>query len=41
MGRILAHTDPAGQVKKYLNDPAGDRPKIRVQEVQMKQAVGG
>lgn len=41
MGRILEHTDPTGQVKKYLNDPAGDRLKTRIQEVQMKQAVGG
>lgn len=41
MGRILAHTDPTGQIKQYLNDPAGDRLKTRINEVEMKQAVGG
>lgn len=41
MGRILSHTDPRGELVRFLNDPAGDRLGTRVFETRMRQAVGG
>lgn len=29
LGRLVAHLDPQGQLKNYLNDPAGDRLQTR------------
>ncbi|MFD0738592.1 RHS repeat-associated core domain-containing protein [Lysobacter koreensis] len=41
MGRLLQHTEPKGRIARYLHDPAGDRLHTRIQQVQMRRAVGG
>ncbi|AMP06164.1 RHS repeat-associated core domain-containing protein [Collimonas pratensis] len=41
MGNLLRHTDPAGRVTEILNDPAGDRLRMRIHQAELKQVVGG
>ncbi|MEO6919029.1 MAG: RHS repeat-associated core domain-containing protein [Collimonas sp.] len=41
LGELLRHTDPAGRVTEFLNDPAGDRLRTRIQQMEMRTVVGG
>lgn len=41
IGRLLSHLDPRGKLNHFLNDPAGDRLRTRVQQTQARQVVGG
>lgn len=41
LGRLLQHTDPKGNIARYINDSVGDRIKTRIHQVQMKRAAGG
>ncbi|PFH08282.1 RHS repeat-associated protein [Collimonas sp. PA-H2] len=40
LGNLLHHTDPAGRVTEFLNDPAGDRLRTRIRQMEMQQAAG-
>jgi RHS repeat-associated protein len=40
LGNLLRHTDPAGRVAELLTDPAGDRLRTSIRQVQAKQAAG-
>jgi len=41
IGRLLQHIDPKGKVERYFNDPAGDRLRTEVKQVQARKVVGG
>ncbi|UQA72384.1 type IV secretion protein Rhs [Stenotrophomonas maltophilia] len=41
IGRLLQHIDPMGRVERYFNDPAGDRLRTEVKQVQARKVVGG
>ncbi|MBH1507678.1 MULTISPECIES: RHS repeat-associated core domain-containing protein [Stenotrophomonas] len=41
IGRLLQHLDPKGRVERYFNDPAGDRLRTEVKQVQARKVVGG
>lgn len=41
IGRLLQHIDPKGKVERYINDPAGDRLRTEVKQVQARKVVGG
>ncbi|MDV9042920.1 RHS repeat-associated core domain-containing protein [Stenotrophomonas sp. RAC2] len=41
IGRLLQHIDPKGRVERYFNDPAGDRLRTEVKQVQARKVVGG
>ncbi|MFC5474358.1 RHS repeat-associated core domain-containing protein [Paraherbaspirillum soli] len=41
LGNLLQHTDPAGRVTEFLNDPAGDRLQTRIRQAEMQQTAGG
>lgn len=41
LGRLLQHTNPAGKIERFLNDPAGDRLQTRVREVKLRKIAGG
>ncbi|WP_211470338.1 RHS repeat-associated core domain-containing protein [Collimonas humicola] len=41
LGNLLRHTDPAGRITEFLNDPAGDRLRTRIRQAEMKQAASG
>nr|WP_277347196.1 RHS repeat domain-containing protein [Collimonas pratensis] len=39
LGNLLRHTDPAGKVTEFLNDPAGDRLRMRIRQMEMRRAA--
>ncbi|WP_313254434.1 RHS repeat-associated core domain-containing protein [Stenotrophomonas sp.] len=41
IGRLLEHIDPKQKVERYFNDPAGDRLRTEVKQVQARKVVGG
>ncbi len=41
IGRLLQHIDPKGRVERYFNDPAGDRLRTEVKQVQARKVMGG
>ena len=41
VGRLLQHIDPKGKVERYFTDPAGDRLRTEVKQVQARKVVGG
>ena len=41
IGRLLEHVDPKQKVERYFNDPAGDRLRTEVTQVQARKVVGG
>lgn len=40
VGRLLQHASPRGRIEKFLNDPAGDRLRTDVKQVQARRVVG-
>jgi RHS repeat-associated protein len=40
LGNILRHTDPAGRITDFINDPAGDRLRTQIRAAEMKQVAG-
>ena len=41
IGRLLEHIDPRQRVERFFNDPAGDRLRTEVKQVQARKVVGG
>ncbi|WP_083491252.1 DUF6531 domain-containing protein [Stenotrophomonas terrae] len=41
IGRLLQHTDPKGKIERFFNDPAGDRLRTEIKQVQARKVVGG
>ena len=40
LGNLMRHTDPFGKVTEFLNDPAGDRLRTRIRQMEMARAAG-
>ncbi|WP_172837763.1 RHS repeat-associated core domain-containing protein [Stenotrophomonas nitritireducens] len=41
IGRLLQHTDPKGKIERFFNDPAGDRLRTEIKQVQARKVMGG
>lgn len=41
IGRLLQHTDPKGKIERFFTDPAGDRLRTEIKQVQARRIVGG
>ncbi|GHH51398.1 RHS repeat-associated core domain-containing protein [[Pseudomonas] boreopolis] len=41
IGRLLQHMDPKGRLGRFFHDPAGDRLRTEVKQVQARKIVGG